>query len=182
MMGLSTKLHRALTLERSLPMRTFPKRLNKQQAAFQTHMNGCMYQKLDEFPATLDGKLVTASMELAVDVDRGIFDVALRDDELRFVEAMIGHLDDLSEPELGAFWFATVLGDVTDEGKKTCETSLIYLRACQQASEDYVTMAETSFDVVTYHWSAQMKKECIRAVQHAWRFREMSLYALERIQ
>jgi len=180
-MGLSTKLHRSLTLERSLPSRTFPKSLNKQQAAFHTHLTGNLYRKLDEFPATSEGKLLVASMESAISVDRGIFDYALRNDELRFVEAMMGHLDDLSQPELGAFWFTAIIGDTLDDGKDACDTDLIYLKACQQASEEYVTVAETSFDVVTYHWSAEMKKECILSIQHAWKFREMSIYALEKI-
>jgi len=182
LMGLSTKLHRALTLERSLPSRTFPKTLNRQQAAFYSHMTGEMYAKLQKFPMTSEGKVLLDSMETAIQIDRGNYSDALRNDELRFVEAMSDHLHDLDDAEMGAFWFTTVIGDVADAGKKECDIQFVYHNACSHATPEYLKIAETSFDVVTYHWSAEMKKECIKSVEHAWKHREMVLYALENIQ
>jgi hypothetical protein len=180
-MGLSIKLNRSLHLERSLPSRTFPATLNRQQAAFYTRMTENMYRKMDQFPATPDGKDVLQTMESVIAADRCTFPDALRYDELCFIEEMTAHLDDLDEVELGAFWFTTALGDVSDDGKRACTFPLAYLGECQRADPEHIDVLETSFDVVTYHWSYEMKKECIRAVQHAWRFREMTLYALERV-
>lgn len=181
-MGLSTKLHRALTLERSLPSRTFPKILNRQQSAFYSHMTGHLYNRLQQFPTTIEGKVVLDSMEAALEVDRGKYSDALRNDELQFVQAMVGHLEDMDDAELGAFWFTTVIGDTQDAGKLECETKLVYHQACSHATSEYLQVAETSFDVVTYNWSAQMKKHCVQSAQHAWRYREMILYALEKVE
>lgn len=180
-MGLSVKLNRALYLERSLPSRPFPRTMNKQQVAFYTHMKRKMYEKLGNFPMTTGGRCLFDSMGEALQNDRGVFSYALRDDEHLFVDAMVGILDDMDESELGAHWFVNVLGDVTNPSLCGSQVQSVYVDACKQATDDYISLMEESLDVISYHWSSNDKKECIQSMRDAYRYNDMVLYALDRI-